>query len=155
VKSLHNDVRSQSAATGVALERLFGLAVQLGETMAHGLAERRLTRPRATVIWLLYHQGPVTQRELSQALHVTPRNVTGLVDALQEAGLVARGRHPTDRRATLVELTGEGVATAAALRADYERLAERLFGDIRAAEVTRFVHTLDLVLERLRTFEGT
>ncbi|MEN3610618.1 MarR family transcriptional regulator [Plantactinospora sp. ZYX-F-223] len=57
--------------------------------------------------------------ELSQALKCTPRNVTGLVDALEAAGFVARSAHPTDRRATVVSLTqGErpssptGTATA-------------------------------------------
>lgn len=42
--------------------------------------------------------------DLADALEVTPRNVTSLVDALEEEGLVKRQPHPTDRRATIVEL---------------------------------------------------
>ncbi|HEV3399799.1 MAG TPA: MarR family transcriptional regulator, partial [Actinomycetes bacterium] len=90
--------------------RLFQLTVRLGEEMEKGLVERGLTRARAAVIWQLHQQGPVTQRTLSQALRVSPRNITGLLDALEAGGYVARGRHPTDRRATLVSLTDEGAA---------------------------------------------
>ncbi len=41
----------------------------------------------------------MTQRALADALQVTPRNVTGLVDALADSGFVERAPHPTDRRA--------------------------------------------------------
>lgn len=94
--------------------------------------------------------GPVTQRELSQALRCTPRNVTGLVDALESAGLVARDPHPTDRRATLVTLTVRGRRTASEWQAGYQELADRMFAGLDANEVAGFVSTLDRVVERLR-----
>ncbi|MDQ4116726.1 MAG: MarR family transcriptional regulator, partial [Actinomycetota bacterium] len=37
-----------------------------------------------------------------------PTSVTNIVDRLQHDGLVRRVAHPTDRRATLVELTDDG-----------------------------------------------
>jgi MarR family len=61
----------------------------------------------AAVIWQLHQQGPVTQRTLSQALRVSPRNVTGLLDALEAGGYVTRGRHPTDRRAQLMGVASD------------------------------------------------
>src|SRR5512133_1852278 len=89
---------------GGALERLFDLAVVLGDRMKHRLEQLGLTPARAEVLWLLNRGGPLTQRQLSQTLKCTPRNVTGLVDALEAAGLVTRKPHPTDRRATLATL---------------------------------------------------
>lgn len=148
VKSLHDEQTSKIASE--ALGRLFELTIVLGELMQDGLAERGLTRARATLISELRRLGPVTQRELSHTLRVTPRNVTGLIDALQAAGLVARGRHPTDRRATLVRLTPEGEAIATALQADHDRFAARLFHDLPAARTRDLVATLDRVLERMR-----
>ena len=133
-----------------ALERLFELAVVLAEAMERGLAERGLTRARAEVLWRLGRQSPVTQRELSQALQCTPRNVTGLVDALEAAGFVRRSAHPTDRRATLVELTEQGRTAVGAMHAEYQQLAALLFGDLAAADLANFVATLDRVLVRLR-----
>jgi DNA-binding MarR family transcriptional regulator len=145
VKQLHN-----AASPNDALLRLFALAATLGDVMEAGLTERGMTRARAEVIWELHHRGPQTQRELSQALQCTPRNVTGLLDALQAAGDVLRNPHPTDRRATLVTLTEQGSATAADWQAGYEEAAKRLFDGVPARTLNTFVATLDHVLERLR-----
>ena len=92
----------------------------------------------------------MSQRELSQALRCTPRNVTDLVDALEAAGLVARGQHPTDRRATLVRLTSQGEADAARTQAGHRALAAALFADLPVAKLRGFVAALDATLERLR-----
>jgi DNA-binding MarR family transcriptional regulator len=134
---------------GGALERLFDLAVVLGDLMQRRLEELGLTPARAEVLWLLHRGGPLTQRELSQTLKCTPRNVTGLVDALEAAGFVTRNPHPTDRRATLVTLTQQGQAVASGWSAEHRQGAGQLFGDISAADLATFVATLDRVLERL------
>jgi DNA-binding MarR family transcriptional regulator len=133
-----------------AMDRLFDLAVVLGDLMNRRLAVHGLTPARAEVIWLLHHGGPRTQRELSQALKCTPRNVTGLVDALQAAGFVARRAHPTDRRATVVSLTRTGAALVAGWRRERDLGASHLIGDTSAAELTTFVTVLDRVLGNLR-----
>jgi DNA-binding MarR family transcriptional regulator len=137
-------------ATTEALGRLFELGTLLTGPMDRRLAAGGLTRSRAEVIWRLHQLGPVTQRELSEALSCTPRNVTGLVDALEAGGLVAREPHPSDRRATLVTLTGPGHTTALEWQAGYLALAKRLFAGLDPTEVVGFVSTLDRVLDRLR-----
>jgi DNA-binding MarR family transcriptional regulator len=52
--------------------------------------------------------GPAIMREMGDKLLVTPRNMTAMVDQLEQARLVARRTHPADRRATLLELTAAG-----------------------------------------------
>jgi DNA-binding MarR family transcriptional regulator len=99
---------------------------------------------------LLHHGGPRTQRELSQALKCTPRNVTGLADALEAAGFVARSPHPTDRRATVVSLTPQGTALVSDWHRDRADGTAHLLGDTSAAELTTFVTVLDRVLGHLR-----
>lgn len=49
---------------------------------------------------------------IGSRLQVHPTSVTNAVDRLQSAGLVQRKPHPTDRRATLVEITPAGRALA-------------------------------------------
>jgi DNA-binding MarR family transcriptional regulator len=148
VNSVHNE--EGTTHPGAALDRVFELSVLLADAMGSGLVERGLTRARATVLWELHRQGPVTQRELSEALGVTPRNVTGLLDGLEGTGLVARGSHPTDRRATLVTLTELGSDVVATLHAEQLECARYLFGDLPAAELATFVASLDRILGRLR-----
>jgi DNA-binding MarR family transcriptional regulator len=132
------------------LERLFELAVLLVDGMESGLSARGLTRARSELIWRLQRQGPMTQRELSQALQCTPRNVTGLVDGLQADGYVLREPHPADRRATLVRLTARGFEAAAEWRRGYQDLANLLFADLGTAEFARFAAVLDRLLGRIR-----
>ena len=137
-------------AGSAALERLFELALLLTDGMERDLAQRGLSRARAELLWRLRARSPMTQRELSQELRCTPRNVTDLVDALEAAGLVARGPHPTDRRATLVRLTDPGDAAAARMQSEYRQFAAELFQDVPAAELAAFVRVVEHALGRLR-----
>lgn len=149
MKSLH-DSSDVPAAASASLDRLFELAEVLGAMMERGVAGHGLTRARAGVLWALFHDGPVTQGKLARSLQVTPRNVTGLLDALQADGYVAREPHPTDRRATLVSLTDRGRTTAAGLRSGRDEMAARLFGDVPAAQLDAFLDTAETVISRLR-----
>lgn len=114
--------------------------------MASGLAERGLTLARAALLWQLQQDGPSTQHSLSRALRVTPRNITGLVDALEADGLVSRKAHPTDRRATLVTLTADGTSLARAMKRDQDGFAQALFEDVSATDLAAFVRVLDQVV---------
>jgi DNA-binding MarR family transcriptional regulator len=129
--------------------RLFAVGAVLGPAMAQGLVEQGMTTARAEVVWRLHHIGPMNQRRLSQALRCTPRNVTGLVDALEETGFVERRPHPNDRRATLVTLTKEGEDAAQKWTEESQKLAARLLADFDPNQLTQLTATLDLVLERL------
>ena len=71
-----------------ALDGLLALTVVLGEDMRTSLARDGLTPSRAHVLWLLHHGGPTTQRAIADALGVSARNVTGLVDGLVAGGFV-------------------------------------------------------------------
>jgi len=130
------------------LDRLLELVVLLSEDMAQSLAREGLTVPRAHLLWLLHHHGPSTQARLADALNVTPRNVTGLVDGLVASGHVTREPHPRDRRATLVSLTERAAATLAEMETEHGRLAELLFGGMPHYDA--FAEGLDHVTDRLR-----
>jgi DNA-binding MarR family transcriptional regulator len=152
VNGIHNPAGGAGSSCDAfpgALERLFAFAVTVGDYMQAGLVARGLSRARATVIWQLHRQGPVTQRQLARTLGVTARNVTALVDGLQESGFVRRDPHPSDRRATLVRLTDAGVAVTRQLAADYEVDSARLFAGLTTGEVQRFLSTLDVLMARM------
>jgi len=148
VNKVHDELTAPSAPAAV-LDRVFELTVRLAEAMQQDQAARGLTRARATLLMALHRFGPLTQRQLSELLRVTPRNVTGLVDALEAGGLVARGRHPADRRAALVGFTATGRAVAASLDEARQRFAGFLFDDVPADDLARFAAVLDHMLARL------
>jgi DNA-binding MarR family transcriptional regulator len=61
-----------------------------------------------------------SMREISEALYISPRTVTDLIDGLERRGLVERLDHPTDRRITLLHLSDAGheQLAAATIHAD-------------------------------------
>ena len=148
MKLLH-DERSRDVAR-CAFERLLELTEATAAFVKRRLAEHGLSRARASVLWVLHHRGPVTQRELSDVVGVTPRNITGLVDALEADGYVLRTRHPSDRRATLVSLTDRGAKTMDNAQAYFGECAFRLFSDVPAQELETFLEVSGRLMARFR-----
>ena len=142
VKSVHDYT--------AALNRVLELTVLLNEDMTQGVAAYGLTPARAHLVWLLHHHGPAPQRALAEALKVTPRNVTGLVDGLVATGYVTREPHPTDRRAALVSLTEHGAATLSEMDRSHRELAQLLFGEMPDRRFAAFVDGLEDLMDRLR-----
>jgi DNA-binding MarR family transcriptional regulator len=127
----------------------------LGDLMNGRLAQHGLTPARADVLWVLHGRGPSTQRELSELLKCTPRNVTGRVDALLHADLVDRVPHPADRRAVQVSLSKRGRALLADWDAERNHGTAEVFQDIPARDLRTFTEVLDKVLVNLRrTYHG-
>ena len=133
-----------------ALSRIFQLIFLLGRDATSSLARMGLTESRAHLLWELQARGPCPQRALASALHVTPRAVTALVDALVETGFVTREPCATDRRATLVTFTEHGRTTAQAMADGYRELAWQLFADCPAETFDGFDAGLSHVVNRLR-----
>ncbi|MGW5315165.1 MarR family winged helix-turn-helix transcriptional regulator [Nocardia thailandica] len=79
-----------------------------------------LTFSRYELLQLLSfsRSGALPMAKASARLQVHPTSVTNTVDRLQAAGLVVRVPHPSDRRATLIEITEAGRAAVAAATAE-------------------------------------
>jgi len=136
------------------LDRVLTLVVMLNDDMTQGLGALGLTSSRAHLLWELGQRGPVPQRVLAAALKITPRAVTGLVDALVASGLVTREPHPSDRRAALVTFTATGQTLIAQLERDHEALASALFAPMSRAELDCFEQWLTDVTARLRAHQA-
>jgi DNA-binding MarR family transcriptional regulator len=134
----------------VALDRILELVVVIDDDLSRSLARDGLTTSRAHLLWELRRRGPSTQRALADALEVSARTVTGLVDGLEATGFVTREPHPTDRRATLVTFTALGDKTVSALAAGQSEFARVLFDGMPDARLDCLVAGLDDVLARLR-----
>ena len=145
MKSLQQNERGQQA-----LDLLLHITVLLHKDATSSLAKRGLTTARAAVLWRLRQAGPCVQRELADALQVSPRNVTGLVDGLVADGFVVREPHPRDRRATLVTLTKRGISAVRRMEREQEEFVSLLFGDMSTSRVTDLARTLAMVVERLQ-----
>jgi DNA-binding MarR family transcriptional regulator len=100
--------------------------------------------------------GPMHLSDLADACGVDISTISRLADRLLERGLIARSIDPADRRASLIEASGDGRAVQSQMRELREDSLSRLLGawtpDERAAFATllsRFVRDADdLMRER-------
>jgi DNA-binding MarR family transcriptional regulator len=110
-----------------------------------------LTYTRLRLLEALHCGGPAIMRELGVQLGVSPRNMTAMVDALEDARLVVRRPHPTDRRATLVELSPAGAREAEqALAPRLDAMAE-LFEVFSPEEQQQFFAALSRLVQAIDT----
>jgi DNA-binding MarR family transcriptional regulator len=101
-----------------------------------------LSYQRLRLLQELHCRGPAIMRDLGRQLGVSPRNMTAIVDGLEEAQLVIRRPHPTDRRATLVELSPGGAHEAEQeLGPRLDAMAE-IFAELTETEREQFSATL-------------
>jgi DNA-binding MarR family transcriptional regulator len=129
--------------------RLFALAPRLVEIQDLGAREYGMSYARGRVVAALHSLGPVQMHKLSEAVGVTPRTITGLVDALEADGWVARRADPSDRRATIVALTPAADSAFARLLQAYRGLAQDLVGEIPQADQQRALGVIECIADRL------
>jgi DNA-binding MarR family transcriptional regulator len=72
------------------------------------LVRRNLSMTNIHVLWLLEHHGAMPMSRLAELLDVSVSNATGLIDRMEERGLVERFRVPDDRRVVLVRPAAGG-----------------------------------------------
>ncbi len=104
-------------------------------------AEEGITESQLQALGLLVGNGPMLMRKLSDAMLVTPANVTGIVDRLEEKRLAKRTAVKGDRRATIIEITPEGKAL-------HDRVAKKKDDMVQKA-LTTFSKDELLTLSRL------
>ncbi len=121
----------KSARRQIALVEAF---TELGPAWAHWvyacLPSGSVSYARLRLLTVLKCDGNQTMHQLAEALAVTPRRVTALVDALEADGLVERHPHPTDGRSTLVAVTEEGLKHQAAGWQRHQAEVGVAFGDL-------------------------
>ena len=110
--------------------------------------EPGLTYPRLRLLNALHWKGPQIMSDLALLLGVTARNVTDLVDGLEADGLVLRRPHPTDRRATVIELTER--ADASGLFEAHRAAVAGLFKGLSEADQRELLRLFRLLGEQLR-----
>jgi len=65
------------------------------------------------ILWILQEHGPLPVSRLADWLGIGAPNATGLLDRMEQRGLVERARDAEDRRVVLARMTDEGRAAIA------------------------------------------
>jgi DNA-binding MarR family transcriptional regulator len=103
-----------------------------------------ITLPQFEVLCELDRRdAPVVMSRLSEQLHVTSSNITGVVDRLERGGLVKRFRSSTDRRVQRIEMTPAGRSAFAEIEANSELWVTRVFTELTDREVVQLEKLLE------------
>ncbi|KPL90899.1 MarR family winged helix-turn-helix transcriptional regulator [Herpetosiphon geysericola] len=86
------------------------------------LATYSLTPAQFDVLAQLFRTPGLVQQALADRLLVSKGNIVGLLNRMEQAGLVTRQPHPEDGRAHLVSLTAHGTTLATQVVPEHEAL---------------------------------
>jgi DNA-binding MarR family transcriptional regulator len=131
------------------LEKSGFLMVRLGGAFkARAIAELEaagFSQYHYSVLAVLGEQSRHAQASIANALGVDPSQLVGILDSLEDRGLILRQRDPDDRRRHVVTLTAKGRKQLLRLRARIDRFEDDLFAPLDA-ESRKTLHELLLKL---------
>jgi DNA-binding MarR family transcriptional regulator len=91
------------------------------------------------VMTVLDADGPLAMGHLADALDVSQASATGIVDRMEQRGLITRQRDPDDRRVTRVALTDEGRGVISGLATERRDKLGKLLDELTDDELEGFL----------------
>jgi len=163
------NITTEPAAAGVPLpsperralidEIVAGTAVIAGHqrcAVARRLHRQGISMAHLQTLWILQEHGPQPMTHLADLLGVAVPNATGIIDRMEQRGLVERLRDGADRRVVTVRQTPEGARAVEEIdgwrsdmlvelldRLDTDQLL-RLVGGIQELRAAILTHGTDL-----------
>jgi 4'-phosphopantetheinyl transferase len=99
------------------------------------------------VLTVLETDGPVPMGALADSLDVSQASATGIVDRMEQRGLIERRRDDEDRRVIRVALTEAGTRLLAGVAADRRERLAVLLGELTDDELDGFLRGLRALRE--------
>ncbi|MDZ7265943.1 MAG: MarR family transcriptional regulator [candidate division KSB1 bacterium] len=140
--------RRQALKLWVVLARCYNSFAH-AEALSHKDAD--LTPPQFAVLEVLAHLGPLKMCEIAGKLLMSGANVTGVVDRLEEKGLVKRVTASDDRRMFRIHLTEAGGRLIAEIFPRHAAAIERLTSALTPHEKDTLIRLLKKLGKSLAT----
>ncbi|MGR6973820.1 MarR family winged helix-turn-helix transcriptional regulator [Streptomyces cynarae] len=122
---------------------LLGRAAARGRALvADALAAEGMKMWHHVVLSAVRDLAPVAQADLGRGIALDPKDLVGILNDLQAAGLVLREPDPKDRRKNAVSLTEEGARLLKRCEKAAREANDALLAPLSAAERDRFMDLL-------------
>ncbi|MFE7445399.1 MarR family winged helix-turn-helix transcriptional regulator [Streptomyces chartreusis] len=122
---------------------LLGRAAARGRALvAEALAAEGMKMWHHVVLSAVRDLAPVAQADLGRGVRLDPKDLVGILNDLQSAGLVVREPDPKDRRKNAVSLTGEGARLLGRCEKAAREANDALLAPLSSAERDRFTDLL-------------
>jgi DNA-binding MarR family transcriptional regulator len=135
--------RRDLAAMIAPLQRAL-IAAELPVLKAHGLSMW------GYVVLSALDSEPIrTQAALAEFIGADKSRIIGVLDELEDHGLLQRTRDPADRRARLLAITDEGRRKRTAVQTEIQRNEDRLLRQLPLDDRSAFLRALTVLSEQL------
>ncbi|WP_030936683.1 MarR family winged helix-turn-helix transcriptional regulator [Streptomyces sp. NRRL S-646] len=122
---------------------LLGRAAARGRALvAEALAAEGLKMWHHVVLSAVRDLGPVAQADLGRSVQLDPKDLVGVLNDLQSAGLVVREPDPRDRRKNAVSVTGQGARLLKRCERAARAANDELLAPLSAVERDQFMGLL-------------
>ena len=124
--------------------------IQAGEIYNKELHKKfQVSQPQVSCIVALSEYGAMPISRLARYILVKPSTVTGIVDRLEQKGLVTRTRSQLDRRVVTIELTDSGRSLASGAPPPISREMIEGLKRLSHDEVAMIVESLRILVSQL------
>ncbi|UNK21317.1 MarR family transcriptional regulator [Paenibacillus sp. N3/727] len=106
-----------------------------------------ISGPRLQVLSIVSEAGKIRMNELAAKLGVKARTVTDFVDGLEKENLLVRTPDPTDRRATLIQLTELAESNISGILDIQTNIANKLIKKLTSTQRKELLDILFLLIE--------
>lgn len=123
---------------------------QIGEFMEADSRARGVEPSEGHLLSYTTLYGPCPVSQLTRVFGHKPSTLTGMLDRLEEKGLLTREPNPDDRRSTLVRVTEDGGRVATELRGMLEELEQSVHQRIAARDFEGFQRVMTAIADVTR-----
>ncbi len=116
----------------------------------HGMA-----RSQFQVLYLVNTSGSLTQKQLLDTLKVEPATLSGVIDTLENKGLITRSIATDDRRSRTLELTETGRIAVTDIPHPGILVETKMFKGLSAEDKKIFKRITTRLIDNLEVHEGT
>ncbi|MDE5908697.1 MAG: MarR family transcriptional regulator [Lachnospiraceae bacterium] len=102
------------------------------------------------ILWLLYQKSEVNMTEIAEYIHVPLNTATGIINRMENNGLIVRTRSQEDKRVVLIEFSEKGMAQFQNLINELMYYAMKIMSSFTKEEMDLFYKITTKVKEILR-----
>ncbi len=144
--------KSELVQQVVELQRQVGRII--GQYVPSVWIDSGLTLTQLRSLFLVTNKGSTNFTKLAEALGVTPSNVTGIIDRLEEQGLVRRTQNPEDRREITLQATDKGEALVSNLKEAGMKQMTQILSLLSVEELSCLVRRLSAFIKAADSSTG-
>lgn len=111
------------------------------------------TMPQTMIIYNLANNDKMKISDLSEKMGLTNSTVSGIVDRLEDQGVVARERSTKDRRVVYVELTPEHKKKYMDMNANLDNYFYEMLDDLPQGQVDNIIESLSILKNSLIRYQ--